>query len=83
MKVAILGAMEQEVALLKDSIKDITTESLQHLTVYKGQPEASTSFYLVVALVKWPPRLQPLCSFKPISQTTWSILDQLEDLIPN
>ncbi len=37
MKVAILGAMDQEVALLKESIEGFTTESLQHLTVYKGK----------------------------------------------
>ncbi len=36
MKVAILGAMDQEVALLKDNIDTLKTETLHHLTVYTG-----------------------------------------------
>lgn len=37
MKIAILGAMDEEIALLKDSLNDIQTHTHQHLTVYTGQ----------------------------------------------
>lgn len=36
MKVAILGAMDQEIALLTQRIETLTTDTLQHLTVYRG-----------------------------------------------
>lgn len=36
MKIAILGAMDQEVELLKNSLQDTKTSELQHLTVYTG-----------------------------------------------
>ena len=37
MKVAILGAMDQEVALLKQNLSQVNEEVLHHLTVYTGQ----------------------------------------------
>lgn len=36
MKIGILGAMDQEVALLKESLADATTVELAHLTFYTG-----------------------------------------------
>mgnify|MGYP000274190645 CR=1 FL=1 len=36
MKIAILGAMDEEVALLKSSLQDISTHQVQHLEVYQG-----------------------------------------------
>lgn len=36
MKIGILGAMDQEVALLKESLEDVTTVELAHLTFYTG-----------------------------------------------
>lgn len=36
MKIAILGAMDQEVELLKNSLQDAQTIQHQHLTVYQG-----------------------------------------------
>lgn len=37
MKIGILGAMDQEVALLKASLDDVTTQELAHLTFYTGK----------------------------------------------
>lgn len=35
-KIGILGAMDQEVALLKSSLENLTTETWHHLTFYQG-----------------------------------------------
>ncbi|MDC0601960.1 5'-methylthioadenosine/adenosylhomocysteine nucleosidase [Aliiglaciecola sp.] len=37
MKIAILGAMDQEVALLKASLEDVTVSEYAHLNFYSGQ----------------------------------------------
>ena len=37
MKIGILGAMDQEIALLKDSLSELTSLQLNHLTFYTGQ----------------------------------------------
>ena len=36
MKIGILGAMDQEVALLKDSLDQLQTQEIAHLTFYTG-----------------------------------------------
>ncbi|MDC8832550.1 5'-methylthioadenosine/adenosylhomocysteine nucleosidase [Alteromonas gilva] len=36
MKIGILGAMDQEIALLKESLSDMSTEQRGHLTFYSG-----------------------------------------------
>jgi adenosylhomocysteine nucleosidase len=37
MKLAILGAMEEEIALIREQLQQTTTQQLAHLTLYHGQ----------------------------------------------
>jgi adenosylhomocysteine nucleosidase len=37
MKIGILGAMDQEIALLKESLSELTSSQKSHLTFYSGQ----------------------------------------------
>ena len=68
MKIGIIGAMEEEVTLLRDKIENRQTISLGGCEIYTGQLNGTEVALLKSASVKSLRRWVPLCCWNTASQ---------------
>lgn len=68
MKIGIIGAMEEEVTLLRDKIENRQTISLGGCEIYTGQLNGTEVALLNRASVKSLRRWVPLCCWNTASQ---------------